>query len=79
MRMTLPTTFVAALMRDPSLRVVSRTALFTGEFAADFEVSNDGSRFLMLQPVEERGYGRKLVVVPNWRTELRRRVGARTE
>jgi len=71
------TMFAAALVRDPSLRVASRTALFSGDFTPEFDVTGDGSRFLMLQPVEERGYGRKLVVVPNWRTELRRRVEAR--
>jgi hypothetical protein len=47
--------------------VVSRTPLFTGRFEDDYDVSKEG-RFLMIQS-ETSGLG--LVVVPNWRTELR--------
>ena len=65
----------AALARDPALRVVSRTSLFSGPFGQEFDVAPDGSRFLMLEPMAERGAGMKLVVVPNWRTELRRKLG----
>jgi Tol biopolymer transport system component len=67
----------AALARDPALRVASRTPLFRGPFGQEFDVAPDGSRFLMLEPVAERGAGMKLVVVPNWRTELRRKLGLR--
>ena len=65
----------AALARDPALRVVSRTLLFNRPFGQGFEVALDGSRFLMPEPAEERGAGMKLVVVPNWKTELRRKAG----
>jgi serine/threonine-protein kinase len=49
--------------------VVSRTPLFAGQYEADFDVSSDGSRFLMVQ---SEPTGLELVVIPNWRSELRR-------
>jgi len=58
----------ATLTREPSLRVVSREQLFEGRYELDFDVARDG-RFLML---ESQSSGLKLVVIPNWRTELRR-------
>jgi hypothetical protein len=58
----------AALARDPTLRVVSRTTLFEGSYDADFDVTKDG-RFLM---IESDTAGANLVVIPNWRTELKR-------
>ncbi|MGQ0646708.1 MAG: protein kinase domain-containing protein [Gemmatimonadaceae bacterium] len=62
--------FIAVnLAREPALRVVSRQALFAGNFERDFDVSADGSRFLM---IEERGSDMSLIVIPNWLTELRR-------
>ena len=57
------------LARDPMLRVVSREVLFKGNYDREFDVSPDGSRFLMIEP---RGSEISLVVIPNWLTELRR-------
>jgi serine/threonine-protein kinase len=58
----------ATLTRDPSPRVVSREPLFDGRYGENFDVAPDG-RFLM---IESRSSGLNLVVIPNWRTELRR-------
>lgn len=58
----------ATLSFDPAPRVVSREPLFTGEYQAIFDVSKDG-HFLM---IESSTAGLSMVVVPNWRTELRR-------
>ena len=59
----------ASLNFAPSPAVVSRTPLFAGRYEDDYDVSKDGSRFLMIES-ETSGLG--LVVIPNWRTELRR-------
>jgi hypothetical protein len=40
-----------------------------GRYEDDYDVSNDGTRFLMITAETS---GLSLVVVPNWRTELRR-------
>ncbi|HEY8311490.1 MAG TPA: hypothetical protein VIG47_13080, partial [Gemmatimonadaceae bacterium] len=64
----------ATIARDPTLRVVFRTALFDGNFAASFDVSSDGTRFLMIQPESS---GLSLVVIPNWLTELRHLAAAK--
>ena len=58
----------ATLAFDPMPRVASRETLFEGDFERDFDVAKDG-RFLM---IESATSGVSLVVVPNWRTELRR-------
>ena len=58
----------AAILRDPTVRVVSREAMFEGQYEWDFDVSNDGKRFLM---IESKSSGLSLVVVPNWLTELK--------
>jgi serine/threonine protein kinase/Tol biopolymer transport system component len=64
----------ATLVRDPSLRVTSRQALFGGNtFDWDYDVAKDG-RFLLIQ---NQYPGPAVVVVPNWRTELARLTGAR--
>ena len=63
---------MATLARDPTLRVVSRTTLFEGRYDTDFDVTKDG-RFLM---IESDTTGGSLVVIPNWRTELRRLTSA---
>jgi hypothetical protein len=41
-------------------------------YGTDFDVAKDG-RFLL---IEQDDFGQNLVVVPNWRTELRRLTGA---
>jgi len=58
----------ATLAFDPTPRVLSRESLFEGRYMDRFDVSKDG-RFLM---VESAASGLSLVVIPNWRTELRR-------
>jgi Tol biopolymer transport system component len=63
----------ATIARDPSIRVPSRQRLFSGAFEWDFDVTKDG-RFLLIQPLSA---GPTLVVVPNWRTELRRLTGVK--
>jgi serine/threonine protein kinase/Tol biopolymer transport system component len=63
----------ATLARDPALRVVSRQKLFEGPYEREFDVSTDGTRFLMIKS-ESSGLG--LVVVPNWLTELRQLTAA---
>jgi eukaryotic-like serine/threonine-protein kinase len=68
---------IAARLRfDPALTVVSRTALFAGAYEDDYDVSADGSRFLMIQSETS---GLSLVVVPNWKTDLRRLTAARAK
>jgi serine/threonine-protein kinase len=59
----------ATLTHGSALSVVSREQLFEGRYEIDFDISHDGSRFLM---IESQSSGLKLVVIPNWRTELRR-------
>jgi serine/threonine-protein kinase len=62
----------ASIAVAPALRVTAREALFSGRYDRDFDVARDG-RFLM---IESDSSGRSLVVIPNWRTELRRLTGA---
>ena len=62
----------ASIAVVPTLRVTSRETLFSGRYDRDFDVAKDG-RFLM---IESDSSGRSLVVIPNWRTELRRLMGA---
>ena len=59
----------ATLAREATLRVLSREVIVKGPFANEFDVSPDGSRFLVIEPDET---GSTLVVVPNWSSELRR-------
>jgi hypothetical protein len=47
--------------------------LFEGPYEREFDVSVDGTRFLMIRS-ESSGLG--LVVVPNWLTELRQLTSA---
>jgi len=60
----------ATIARDP-LRVVAREELFDmrhGNYAGDYDLAKDG-RFLM---IETEASTTSLVVIPNWRTELKR-------
>jgi serine/threonine-protein kinase len=66
----------ATLARDPTLRVVSRRPMFEGSFDIDFDVTKDGSRFLVIER-ETSGLG--IAVIPNWRTELKRATAPRTQ
>jgi Tol biopolymer transport system component len=58
---------VATIARDP-LRVVSRETLFEARATGDYDLAKDG-RFLM---IETDTSNTSLVVIPNWRTELKR-------
>jgi serine/threonine-protein kinase len=62
----------ATIVRQPSLHVTSRQPIVAGNYGLDFDVAKDG-RFLL---IEQDDSGQNLVVVPNWRTELRRMTGA---
>jgi len=59
---------VATIARDPALRVVSKEALFYTRSEGDYDLAKDG-RFLMIQTDASNT---SLVVIPNWRTELKR-------
>jgi Tol biopolymer transport system component len=70
----------AGLATKPGLRVVSRDTAFTrvpngvaGFGEANFDVSRDGSR-IVIPGARSAAY--PLVVVPNWRAELRERMAA---
>jgi serine/threonine-protein kinase len=67
----------ATIATTPSLRVTGRRVLFSGPYASDvfhpnYDVAPDGKSFLMVRPVDQ---SRGLVMVVNWASELRRRVG----
>ncbi|MBC7894012.1 MAG: serine/threonine-protein kinase [Cytophagaceae bacterium] len=64
----------ASFSGGDSPRVLARTPLFEGTYVDEFDVSVDGRRFLVI----ERGTsGLSLVIVPSWRSELRRLTTAR--
>ena len=63
---------VATIARDPDLRVASRATLFDARRPVDFDLAKDG-RFLM---IEAENFGASLVVIPNWKTELKRLTAA---
>jgi len=67
---------------EPSFRVTPPRELFQGRFVSAanaastlYDASPVADRFVMLEPVEQRG-GRRLNVVLNWTEELRRLVPA---
>ena len=58
-------------------QVTARRQLFRGPYATDafhanYDVSPDGHSFVMVKPV---GENRRVLIVVNWRRELRRRMG----
>ena len=65
---------------SPTFVVERRTPLFADGFAttvsphANFDVSLDGTRFLMVRSVKEQT---ELFVVHGWRTELKARLAGR--
>ena len=59
----------ATLARETPLRVTAREIVVKGPFPEPFDVAPDGLRFLVF---ESQNAGATLVVIPNWRTELRR-------
>jgi len=57
---------------------VARDTLFEGPYTTDpwhpnYDVTPDGTSFIMLQPVDEN---RRLVMIVNWVEELRQRTRA---
>ncbi len=66
----------ATLTTTPTVAVTGRRTLFTGPYAtdvyhADWDIAPDGQSFVMVQPANDQ---RRLVMVVNWTTELRRRL-----
>ena len=59
----------ARLARDATLRVAARDVVVKGPFREEFDVSPDGSRFLVIDADTSDS---RLVVIPNWIAELRR-------
>jgi Tol biopolymer transport system component len=57
-------------------RPLATTTLFEGSYEQDFDVSPDGSRFLM---IESATSGLEMIVIPNWKTELRRLTAQRRQ
>ena len=62
----------ATIAWQPSLHVTSRKSIVAGNYGVDFDVAKDGRLLL----IEQDDSGQSLIVVPNWRTELRRMAGA---
>jgi Tol biopolymer transport system component len=62
------TMMMATIAKDPSLHVVSRSALFEGDYLQEYDVSPDGKRLLLVQT---QPGGAELIVIPNWASELR--------
>jgi hypothetical protein len=63
----------ARVSTAPTFSVTSRRRLFEGPFAtnpvhANFDVSPDGRRFLMIEPT---GGGAQVIVAQNWANEVR--------
>jgi eukaryotic-like serine/threonine-protein kinase len=69
---------VAGLSAEPAVAVVSRDTLFSGPYfgwyfnAANYDVSRDGTKLLMLRPVQER---LDLVVALDWIDSIKTRLG----
>ena len=61
------TMMMATIVKGPSPRVVSRQALFEGDYAQEYDVAPDG-RLLMLQTLPGNA---ELIVIPNWAAEVR--------
>jgi serine/threonine-protein kinase len=70
----------AQIQTEPVLELGNRAVLFEGPFVRsvpgipNYDVSPDGTRFLMLKPSEETGEERSLNIIVNWFEELERRV-----
>ncbi len=69
----------ASIITRPSVQVTARTLLFDGPFATDlfhpnYDVAPDGETFVLIRPVEAN---RDVIMVIDWREELRRRTGGR--
>jgi len=67
----------ASLAFAPTPQVTARRLVFRGPYATDafhpnYDVAPDGRGFVMVKPV---GENRRVVIVVNWRRELRRRMG----
>jgi len=75
---------VVDVTTQPTFAAGSPKVLFEGQYwtpgpqsLAQYDVSPDGQRFLMIQPVEREGGPGQIHVVLNWFEELKRRVPAR--
>ncbi len=66
----------ATLSTTPTVTVTGRRTVLTGPYAtdiyhADYDIAPDGQSFVMVKPANDQ---RRLVMVLNWTTELRRRL-----
>ena len=71
----------ATVVRAPVFAVTARAMLFEGNYDlatahANYDVSPSGKGFVMTAPTEERA---QVVVVQNWMSELRTRLGAKAK
>ena len=71
----------ANVVRTPTFAVTARAMLFEGNYDlatahANYDVSPGGKGFVMTAPTEERA---QVVVVQNWMSELRTRLGAKAK
>ena len=68
---------VVDVQLQPTFRAGTPRVLFEGKFAAGYDVSPDGQRFVMLQSEEQQQTTkRELQITLNWFEDLRRRVPA---
>ena len=66
----------------PTFTAGTPRRLFIGSFApgaqrANYDVTRDGKRFLMVLPEDDKGPPPRIVVVLNWRAELDRQMSGR--
>ncbi|HVT41231.1 MAG TPA: protein kinase [Gemmatimonadaceae bacterium] len=69
----------ASATASPAFVVTGRKVLFEGNYEgnpyhANYDVTRDGKNFIMIRPADDE---RQLVVVLNWRQELRQRTSAK--
>ncbi len=68
--------FVARVKTSPELSVAKAELLFEGDFALDYDVSEDGKRFVMLRENTRAREAPSLAVILGWSGEVRKRSGA---
>ena len=65
-----------AVQTKPSLTVGKPVLLFEGKYAAGYDLSSDGQRFLMVKQNEGQSVPQQINVVLGWFDELTRKVPA---
>ena len=66
---------------QPAFSASKPRVLFDGRYEnlpweANYDVSNDGQRFLMIQALEETASASQIHIIENWFEELKRQVPA---